>query len=515
MTTSTAHAQPGLPAPPAAGRTDPGRTGARAGTQARWWWLLAGLLLLLAAQHGHPDVGVAAWVHGVFLLRYTRHTSLLRGSLAMLAVHSIAGAVWAVSIRLPGDGIPWAAVVGCVALNAALVLPFVLDRLITPRLRSATLSTLVYPSARVAVELAIAAVSPFGIVFGFLAATQHDQLPLLQVASVTGLYGVSFLVAWAAPALVELWEAPSRWKAPAVFVSVTLVVVAGGSLTMWAFAPSSPTVRVAGVTPSAEVEKQVNDLPGAEEVAAGSPAELQRTMEPVTAELLESTEREAAAGAEIIVWSEAATRAHETDAARLYERVGEIARRHDVHIQVGAALYTADAPHGRNIATLIGPDGSVVWEYDKAHPLAGLEPIEASTNEVPTVRTRHGVLAGMICYDIDYATARVDSDILMLPAADWEGFTPHHSQKAQLRAIENGYSIVRQDAYGSAVAYDVQGRALAEVDYFRTDQQTLVAQVPTQGRPTVYSAVGDVFAWTCVAALAALGLLALARRVRP
>lgn len=481
----------------------------------RWWWLFAGLVLLLAAQHGHPDVAVAAWLYGVFLLRYVRRTSALRGVLAMLAVHSIAGAVWVVSIRLPGEGFPWAAVAGCVALNAALVIPFVIDRVLVPRLRSPLLGTLVYPSARVAVELLLALTNPFGIVFGFLAATQHDHLPLLQVASVTGLYGVSFLVAWAAPVLVGLWESPTRWKAPVVAASVTVAVVGLGSVALWAFPPSSPTVRVAGISPSAEVEGEVADLPGAAEVAAGDPAELARTMEPVTTELLESTEREAAAGARIIVWSEAATRVHEADRERLYERVGEVARRHRAHVQVGAALYTPEAPHGRNVATLIGPDGSVVWEYDKAHPLAGLEPIEPSDNAVPTTQTNHGVLATMICYDLDYPTARVDSDILLVPAADWEGFSPHHSQKAQLRAIEHGYSMIRQDAYGSAVAYDVQGRVLAESDYFRTDQQTVVAELPTKGRSTVYSSVGDVFAWSCITLLAGLAVIVLTRRISP
>lgn len=483
---------------------------------ARWWWLLAGLALLLGAQHGNPDVGPLAWVYGIFLLRYTRHVSTLRGLLAMLVVHGIGAAVWVVSIELPADAFPWSAVIGAVALNAVLVLPFVLDRLVATRLREdhLVLSTLVYPTARVTAELLVATVSPFGIVFGFLAATQHENLPLLQVASVTGLYGVSFLVAWAAPAVVELWSTPRHWRAAALCAAMVTVVVTAGSLTMWAVPRSSPTVRVAGVTPSAEVEAPVADLPDPAEVVDGSPAALEETMEPVTTELLASTEREAIAGAEIVVWSEAATQTFEADVGDLYDRVGAIAREHGIHVLATVALYTPEAPHGRNVATLIGPDGEVVREYDKTHPLAGLEPIEPGDDEVPSVETAHGTLAAMICYDLDYDTAEVPADILLLPAADWEGFDRQHTQKAKLRAIEQGYAVVRQDAYGTAATYDHQGRTLASTDYYRTDQQTQVAEVPTSGRTTVYSSIGDVFAGACALTLVGLGALTVVLRRR-
>ena len=491
-------------------------TTARGRERTRWWWLLAGLLLLLGAQHGNPDIGPAAWVYGIFLLRWTRQASVLRGVLTMLVVHGIAAAVWVVSIELPADAFPWSAVIGAVALNAVLVLPFVADRLVASRLRQhhLVLSSLVYPTARVTAELIIATVSPFGIVFGFLAATQHENLPLLQVASVTGLYGVSFLVAWAAPAVVELWISPRQWRAAALCAVMVAAVVTAGSLAMWASPRSSPTVRVAGVTPSAEVEAPVADLPEPAEVVGGSPAALEQTMEPVTAELLASTEREATAGAEIVVWSEAATQTFEADVGDLYDRVGAIAREHVIHVLATSELYTPEAPHGRNVATLIGPDGSVIREYDKSHPLAGLEPIEPGDDEVPSVGTTHGTIAAMICYDLDYDTAEVPADILLLPAADWEGFDRLHTQKAKLRAIEQGYAIVRQDAYGTAATFDHQGRTLAAVDYYRTDQQTQVAEVPTTGRTTVCSTVGDVFAGASALTLAGLGVFALLLRRR-
>lgn len=473
------------------------------------WFVLGGTLLLLA-QHGNPGIGIAAWIFAIPLLRFARSVSVLGGTLALLVVHAVAATAWTLSIQLPTDGFPLEAVLGAIALNALLVLPFLVDRLVAVRLRErhALLATLVFPTARVGVELLVAAASPFGVVFGMLSSTQHEALPLLQVASVTGAYGVSFLVAWAAPAVVELWQTRRRWRPLAVVGATVVLVLAGGQLSLWGAAPTAETVRVAGITPSPAVTAAVDALPGAEEVVHGDPAALAEVMDPVTDELLASTAREAEAGAAVIVWSEAATRTFEDDVDELYARIGEVAAEHGVHVLATAALYTDEAPYGRNVAAMIGPDGSLLWEYDKTHPLAGMEPIEPGTDPVPSTPTEHGVLAGMICYDLDFATSQVAADILLVPAADWPGFDVLHTQLSGIRAIEQGYSLVRQDAYGTATAFDPQGRVLASVDYHRTDQQTLVVELPTAGRQTIYAVVGDVFAWSCLAMLGALVLAA-------
>ena len=74
-------------------------------------------------------------------------------------------------------------------------------------------------------------VEPSGT-FGSLAATQYGNLPLLQIAAITGSYGVSFLIAWFAAAANTVWErsatrAQSRTVAVA-FIAVLIAVLAGG-----------------------------------------------------------------------------------------------------------------------------------------------------------------------------------------------------------------------------------------------------------------------------------------------
>jgi apolipoprotein N-acyltransferase len=63
-----------------------------------------------------------------------------------------------------------------------------------------------------------------------------------------------------------------------------------------------------------------------------------------------------------------------------------------------------------------------------------------------------------------------------------------------VRIADNGLSIVS----------DPYGRILAATDHFRADERLVVAQVPTRGVFTLYSVIGDSFAWLCVAGILAL-----------
>src|SRR3990170_4219775 len=55
-------------------------------------------------------------------------------------------------------------------------------------------------------------------------------------------------------------------------------------------------------------------------------------------------------------------------------------------------------------------------------------------------------------------------------------------------------------------AVDPLGRTLATMDDSLAAQKAMVAQLPTAGVSTIYSRIGDLFAWLCVAGL--LGTIA-------
>lgn len=137
--------------------------------------------------------------------------------------------------------------------------------------------------------------------------------------------------------------------------------------------------------------------------------------------------------------------------------------------------------------------------------------------KVSTVQTPYGRLSSVICYDMSFLdtirqAGQAGADVMLVPGYDWRGIDPYNTQIATFRAIENGFSLVRQASNGLAMTVDYEGNVLAASDYFTTDPQVMVAYVPMQGVRTIYATIGDLFAWLSVAGLVVLIGVAIARR---
>ena len=80
------------------------------------------------------------------------------------------------------------------------------------------------------------------------------------------------------------------------------------------------------------------------------------------------------------------------------------------------------------------------------------------------------------------------------------------------RAIENGTSLIRPSGGDISLMTDYQGRVIASQNYSASNNGILLANVPTQGVRTIYSHIGDAFAYLCTIGLL-LGIH-LARRAK-
>ena len=80
-----------------------------------------------------------------------------------------------------------------------------------------------------------------------------------------------------------------------------------------------------------------------------------------------------------------------------------------------------------------------------------------------------------------------------------------------MRAVENGFSMVRQVSSGASMAVDPWGRVLASQDHFRTADRLMIADVPTRRVQTLYGLLGDWFAYAGAALAVVLVVLAVAR----
>jgi apolipoprotein N-acyltransferase len=473
--------------------------------------VLGGLLQVFG--FGKWMIPLAPWLGFLFLLRFSRAQPPLIACLGVWLAFFVAVAVANHgAIKLPPVGF-----FGIVLLiSGTITLPFLADRLLAPRL-PALLSTLVFPCAYVLVEWISARVNPFGT-WGSEAYTQYGNLPLMQLTSLTGLWGITFLITWFGSMGAWVWTNGFNWSVVKVEVLVYaviwgLVMLAGGA--RLAFAPrNTPAVRVAGIGWPAEVFEwsEVDPLVSDDSLSAEQLDLARQKLSALHQRLLDDSRREARAGAKIVAWTEASAIVFAQDYPALIEKAQQLAKEEGIYLLAATGVIHRERPQPRadNLAVLVTPQGEIAFTYRKAHEIPPASYVTLlGKGPVSTYDTQYGRLAAAICFDLDHPgylrqVGRAGADILLAPYGDWEPIKNMHASMAAFRAVENGVSLIRPAQFGVARAIDPYGRVLASMDEFTAEQRIMVAQVPVAGRHTLYSILGDWFAW-----LSAAGLLAM------
>jgi apolipoprotein N-acyltransferase len=477
----------------------------------RPWLLLVPALVLLPFANGATTVFLAAWLSPLFVLRFVREQ---RAWVGLPVAYVLLAAAFSFQFRgmVPIPGIGY--FIFLAAYGVVLILPYVADRLVSPRLEGLQ-ATFVFPAAWAAMDY-LNSLGPYGS-WGSPAYSQYGNLPVLQILSVTGLWGVTFLIGWFAAVGVWLWRerASSRGalRGAAVFAGVLVIVVLLGGARMALFPPSSETVRIASVSQSktqseADNSAWVNMLQN--RATEAEVEQVRAWTNAVNNGLLERAEREARAGAKIVFWAEANALVFKEEEAALIERGRALAAKHRIYLGMALASWRRTAaPPLENKLVVIEPTGEVAWEFFKARPVPGGEASISVTTDgrLPSLDTPYGRLTSVICFDADFPqllaqAGAMDADLVLDPSNDWQAIDPWHTQMASFRAIEQGFSLVRHTSGGLSAAYDHQGRRLAATDEYQAAENVLVAQVPTKGVRTIYSRLGDWFAWFCLAGVA-------------
>ncbi len=490
-------------------------------------WLALGILFF-AFGTLRWTIPLAAWLYPVFLLRFVRTQPLLRGiGLLLLALVL----VW--EVELPGF-VPSVTVLLYVPIvfgfGVIATLPYLIDRLLAPRLQG-LLATLVFPSAMATIWYLSGLLNPYGT-FGNPAYTQYSNLPLMQLVSVTGLWGILLAMSWLASLVNWAWERGFAWPrvrgGAALYASLLALVLLFGGVRLALFPAQGSTVRVAGISPSHALidaaDKQ--DSQNMKALLSGEGTQVDRQLvrqayAPVSDELLSLSLHQARAGAKIILWPECSGGVYllQEDEAALLARASALAKTTGTYLDLGLCellQHPVQSSFALNKSILLDPKGLVVWRYDKTHPVPG-DPEPPGDGLVPTIQTPYGRLSSVICFDADHPgtirqAGQVNVDILLVPSHDWREIDPLHTQMATFRAIENGFSLVRQTSNGLAMMVDDEGQVLSASDYFTTDPQVMVASVPMQGVRTIYATIGDLCAWLSMAGLVGLIGVAIARK---
>jgi len=477
-------------------------------------------------------------------------------------------------LHIPVTGFP---ILGWIALSAFLALyPAVWVWLMSGRVgeggwlrRSAWV--LAGAAAWVALEM-IRARFLSGFPWNDLGTSQWRMLPLIQIAAVTGVYGVSFLVVWLSLAMysgvVAMFRRPTSrhvWLREIALPLVVLLLLFSAGLTRIRHAPAEgETLRVTFVQPA---------IP---QTMIWNPAENTNRFH----QLIQLTTQALTNETDLLLWPEAAL--PEFNQAS-FAVITNLIQTHQVWMLFGADDVAAkrnptpeDGYDYFNAAFLFDPAGRLAGRYHKRHlvmfgeyvpwvealpfikwftPITGgftpgdrvthfelnrwggptREPriTTGPTTRPPEVSPRRPIkTAALICFEDTFpqlVREYVDADTDFLVnltnngwfgegAAQWQ-----HAVAALFRSVENGVPLLRCCNNGVTCWIDARGR-MRELfrdpsgsEYgrgFVTWEIPLLASSETREQ-TFYNRHGDWFGWSCVIVTALLLVWRLRPRRRP
>jgi apolipoprotein N-acyltransferase len=364
---------------------------------------------------------------------------------------------------------------------------------------------LAFPAVWVSFEYIFNLTSPHGTAIS-LSYSELNFLPVLQLASITGPWGISFLVLSFSSALaigIHLRGAAPRQAIR--IVSATLGVVAlvliFGAVRLALPPPPGQEVRVGLVA---------SDLPensGVVDPGAGT----NRLLRDYAAH----AEALAAQGAKLIVLPEHLGTIVDADAADADSIFQPLADKTGSTIVVGVGDVAPQVKY--NQARVYSPRAQEV-SYNKHHLLPPFESIFTPGSSMVTMPGRTGTLGVAICKDMDFtglsrSYGNAGTALLLVPAWDFVLDRFSHGHIAVMRGVEDGFGIARAARGGYLTVSDNRGRILAETRSDSAPFATLIADVPAVHDNTLYLRFGNWFAWLTLGILVfAIARLLMLRR---
>src|ERR1700690_2844452 len=261
------------------------------------------------------------------------------------------------------------------------------------------------------------------------------------------------------------------------------------------------------------------------------------------------------AGAQLLVWSEGAypaTLPRDFAVDFTPDSLGQIRRGFDIPAVIGADMYDPSRKDAFNSAILLDGDGRAAGHYDKVRLLAfgeyipGIETFPWLRNLLPagagrfTAGVGPGVislqgpagdrwrLGPVICYEdilqgFIRGVGQLHPDLLVnLTSDSWFGADTEpweHMALAVFASVELRVAMVRAVNSGVSALIDPNGRVLKKSyadDPYRNPRAAdgiLVAAPIVPGGHTVFAAVGNLFAYLCIAATVILALISRRQRL--
>ena len=367
-----------------------------------------------------------------------------------------------------------------------------------------------------------------GFPWALLGYSQVTVLPVVQIASVVGVYGVSALLVLVATSAAYLLvdRSAASWRAAAATVALVAAIAVWGEVRIRSSAllTAGTPVRVAALQGNIAQDEKWN------------PA----NRGAITERYLRMTRQALAQGATFIMWPESATPVPFEQDIIGGSAIRRLAVESKATLLIGSdqvepirAAAPGEKAEARyyNAAFLVKPDGAVGAIYRKMHlvPFGEYVPLQSvlffagpiigavanfssfTPGTLPVLLpVGSHVASTAICYEVIYPNlirgfVRDGSELLTTITNDaWYGTSSaayQHWDQASMRAIEEGRYLARAANTGISGFVDPYGRVLARTPLF--EQQVVVQDVRFIKTRTIYSRIGDLVAWLSLVVTAA------------
>lgn len=393
------------------------------------------------------------------------------------------------------------------------------------------------PSIWVGLEL-IRARLLSGFPWALLGHSQYNHLPVIQIAEITGVYGVSFLIVLVNQAFYRLFwaEAPflgwsRKWKEAFFTLSLFTLTLGFGYYSLSSQEQKdrqASALRVAVV--QGNIDQSLKWDPAYQE-------ETIRIYRDLTQDALPK-------GPELVIWPETAVPFYFLHESRFTPGLFQLSREGQTHLLFGspALSHWQGETHYYNRAYLLSPEGRINF-YDKVHlvpfgeyiPLKRFLPFVGKIVQaigdfspgtgsygLPHPKGKIGVL---ICFEsifpgLSRAFNQEGCRILVNMTNDaWFGNTSapyQHLSMLVFRAVENRVWIARAANTGFSAVIDSSGRIVQRIPLFQTGG--IYANIPLRGEKTFYTDHGEWMIFFCglifLAGISGLGIKYQRRRKR-
>lgn len=399
------------------------------------------------------------------------------------------------------------------------------------------LTFLTIPFGSVMMEYLLASLSPFAS-WGSVAYDIPNISFLNQIASVTGIYGISFIFRLSSVVIYLFFKRLIIVKddfksnfSKAEITVFSIFVASLVSISIFGFVRlkvdlDGEKVRLAGVTIPLSNESIIyGDIDYSKEfgtqltrkdqmlleiyllnktVADADMPLVNQWFESIQDKLLEETESAINQGAKLVVWSEGNGVCLKENEDIFIKRCQELAKNKRVYILASLNSKTIGIRNSENKTIAIDTNGIVQYSSLKSFPVPGAEASVKGDELLETMNTPFGEVSSVICFDADFPnlvrqTHKLKTSILFVPGYDWADIVPYHTNMIKFRAIENGIPVFRQVNSGLSAVYNPLGIMENSKNFdIHSKDALFIHDVTISKINTLYNKIGDVFAFLCI-----------------